>query len=311
MSDEIDSAYAEYVPGGTDNRYVNEISSRLSAQASTTIYGTFYPRIGPLSGIRHSMNPSVSYGFTPKLSENQTERQSVSYSLRNTFDLKILQGGEEVKKSNVLVWNLSGSYNPQADQNARFSKISSNITTQVVNFINFRMSHTYDPYEQKIISQSLTTGLSLSLGGKFSYPAVWLVDEGEALRAAADFADQKSIDPTRSREDQNWTLSMGYNISQSGIDDNRRTDSNVRVSGNIDLTSNWKISYTAYYAVEAHEFREQQYKIERDLHCWRASFVHRKFGNEWSYYFQIAIKSHPEIMYERGPRGLQNTGQFW
>ena len=311
ISDEIDSAYAEYVPGGPDNRYVNEISSRLSAQASTTIYGTFYPRIGPLAGIRHSLNPSVSYGFTPKLSENQVERQSVRYSLRNVFDLKVLQGGEEVKKSNVLVWNLSGSYNPQADQNTSFSNISSNITTQIANFISFRMSHTYDPYEQKIVSQSQTAGLSLNLGGSFGYPAVWSIDEGEVLRVAEGVVDQKSIDPTRSRDKQNWMLSLGYNISQSGVDDRRRTDSNVRISGNIDLTSSWKISYTAYYAVEAHEFREQQYKIERDLHCWRASFVHRKFGNEWSYYFQIAIKSHPEIMYERGPRGLQNVGQFW
>ncbi len=311
LSDEIDSAYAEYVPGGPDNRYVNEVSSRLSAQASTTFYGTFYPRIGPLAGVRHSLNPSVNYGFRPRLSENQVERHSVSYSLRNTFDLKVLRGGEEVKKSNVLVWNLSGSYDPQADQDVRFSRISSNITTQAVNFISFRMSHTYDPYEQKIVSQSLTAGLSLNLSGRFGYPAVWSIDEGEALRAAEDAADPKSHDPTRSRDKQNWTLSLGYNISQSGVDNNRRTDSNVRISGNIDLTTNWKVSYTAYYAVEAHEFREQQYRIERDLHCWRASFVHRKFGNEWSYYFQIAIKSHPEIMYERGPRGLQNVGQFW
>jgi lipopolysaccharide assembly outer membrane protein LptD (OstA) len=311
LSDEIDSAYAEHVPGGPDNRYENEISSRLSAQVATTIYGTFYPRIGPLAGIRHSLNPSVSYGFTPKLSENQVERQSVSYTLRNIFDLKVLEGGEEVKKSNVLAWNLSGSYNPQADQNARFSSISSNITTQVGNLVSFRVSHTYDPYQRKIVSQNLTTGLSLSLGGRFGYPAVWTIDEGEALRAAEDVVDIQGRDPTRSRDKHNWTLSLGYNIVMSGVEDNRRTDSNVRVSGNIDLTHNWKISYTAYYAVEAHEFREQQYRIERDLHCWKASFVHRRFGNEWSYYFQIAIKSHPEIMYERGPRGLQNVGQFW
>ncbi len=57
-------------------------------------------------------------------------------------------------------------------------------------------------------------------------------------------------------------------------------------------------------------FTEYRYAIERDLHCWRASFNHRRFGDDWSYYFQIAIKAHPDIMYERGTRGIQSFGSM-
>ncbi len=104
---------------------------------------------------------------------------------------------------------------------------------------------------------------------------------------------------------------MVYDIVQTGIGETRRLDSNVNLSAKVDVTKRWKVSYNAYYNVETREFREQKYSIERDLHCWRASFIHRRFGNEWSYYFQIAVKAHPDIMYERGTRALRSLTSYF
>ncbi len=311
LEDDIDTLYADAVPGGKDTRYDNEFSMALSSSFGTKLYGTFYPVIGPLSGIRHTINPTVGYSYTPKLTEKQTERQNVTYSIRNSFDLKLRKGDEEIKKNNALTWSINGSYNPKADPNRRFSSISSNVTTQLANFMNFRMSHTYDPYEKKIVSQTISTGLTISLSGDFTYPAEWKLQEAERIRAADDLTPSAEADPTRPGSGQSWSLNMGYDIVQTGVGDNRRIDSNVNLSAKIDVTNNWKLSYSAYYNVETREFREQKYSIERDLHCWRASFIHRRFGNEWSYYFQIAVKAHPDIMYERGTRALRTLSSYF
>lgn len=309
LKDEIDSLYADLIPGGKDTSYKNEFSMSLSSTVGTTLYGLFYPRIGPLVGIRHTLSPSVGYRYTPKLSENQVERRGVSYSIRNVFDLKVREGDEEVAKNGVLLWTLGGSYNPDAEPDRRFSNISSNMSTELGGLLGFRMSHTYDPYQKKIISQTISADMSLRLGGSFSYPITWKVDGGERIRAAAD-GSLEDAESRLSGEEQRWSLGLSYSITQTGMDAFRQIDSNVKLSGMIGLTHNWQISYDAYYSIETREFREQRYNIDRDLHCWRASFVHRRFGNEWSYYFQIAVKAHPDIMYERGPRGLQSLAGY-
>lgn len=311
LEDDIDTLYADAVPGGEDTRYDNEFSMSLSSSFGTKLYGTFYPGIGSLLGIRHTMNPTVGYSYTPKMTEKQTERQSVTYSVRNSFDLKFRRGEEEIKKNGALVWSMTGNYNPKADPNRRFSSISSNVTTQLANFFDFRMSHTYDPYEKKIVSQTISTGLTISLSGDFSYPTEWKLQEEERIRAAGDMPSAADADPTHTGSGQSWTLNMGYDIVQTGMGENRRIDSNVNLSARINVTNNWKIGYNAYYNVETREFREQKYSIERNLHCWRASFIHRRFGNEWSYYFQIAVKAHPDIMYERGTRALRNLSSYF
>ena len=116
--------------------------------------------------------------------------------------------------------------------------------------------------------------------------------------------------PLKPGEKQSWSLNLNYSLSRTGSGDSRRLTSQLDLSGNINLTKSWNISYNAYYDLEAGDLTSQMYTIKRDLHCWQASFVYRHYGDEWSYYFQIAVKAHPEIMYERGARGLQSGFSF-
>lgn len=299
-----------------DTNYKNEFSMTLSSGLGSTIYGIFYPNIGPLRGIRHTFNPTVTYSYTPKLSENQVMRQGFSYSIRNTIDLKVMQGGSEVKKPNVISWDLSGSYNPLLPWKRGFSTIRSNIRTGIGSLASLRISNTYDPHKKKILSTTINTDVNVNLSGSFSYPGTWKVDLGERVPAARDESEQseeslvKGFDPSRAREKQTWSVSLGYSVLQTGMGESKRVDSKLTLRGQIQLTRGWKISYSSYYDVEAREFTEQSYSIRRDLHCWQASFIHRKFGDDWRYYFQIAIKAHPDIMYEHGTRGLQGVTGF-
>ncbi len=53
------------------------------------------------------------------------------------------------------------------------------------------------------------------------------------------------------------------------------------------------------------------FTVERDLHCWRASFsrVFRGSENEWRYYFRIHVIQHQdELFLESGDRSYGGSG---
>ncbi|MDD3643060.1 MAG: putative LPS assembly protein LptD, partial [Candidatus Krumholzibacteria bacterium] len=311
-----------------DTTYRNELSMSLSLGVGTTLYGTFYPKIGPLLGLRHTFNPSISYSYTPALTRSQTARQGMTWSLRNVLDLKYLQGGQERKANNIFTWNMSGSFDPEAEQK-RFSQIRSSIRTSLGPLDNISLNHTYDPYEREILSTSLSAGISL--GGDFSYPAVWRIPEPEKLAAAKDLAagqgepeppapgtdEYDGFDPAGDRpgsgpaggpgSGNRWTLGIGYSYSAFGGAAASRPSSKVDMRATLFFTKRWRLGWSAYYDVEGREFTTQQYSLDCDLHCWEAGFVHRRFGDEMSYYFQIRIKAHRDIQYEQGKRGLGSS----
>ncbi|MBN1164168.1 MAG: hypothetical protein JXB45_06295 [Candidatus Krumholzibacteriota bacterium] len=310
-----------------DTTYKNEISMSTSLGLGTTLYGTFYPRLGRLRGIRHTFNPHVSYSYRPAIMKNQKPSHGMSYSIRNVLDIKYLKGEAEEKKNGVVTWNVSGSYNPQGTRETRFSNISSRIQTALGKLGTFSINHTIEPLTRKIISTSFST--SFSVGGRMSYPAKWKTVERERILAAR--GEEASISTGGQGEDgegtsvddrmydeaqaqpksaaqtgrQVWSLRLGYSYSSSQSVYSRNVTNQLSIGGSVNLTKGWSITYSAGYDLYNSKFLNQTYSINRDLHCWEASFTHSKFGNEWSYYFQIRIRDLPDIMYERGKRGLR------
>ncbi len=332
-------AYGTDLSGPVENRkYRNEASMRFSLGVGTTLYGVFYPRIGSLVGIRHTFNPSVSWSYVPALTSNQRASQGYSWSLRNVIDLKYLKDGQETKKNNAFTWNMSGSYSPELSER-QFSDIRSSIRTSVGRLASISLNNTIDPYQWEILSSSFSA--NMSLGGSFSWPGKWEVPEHEKMRVAKELGsapaekpggDEKDeidtydsfvsdFDQEQSWDDQSdgdgvpgapgrgtsWSLSLGYSYSGFGSSSMSRPTSKVDMRGNLNLTDNWRITFSNYFDIERRKFTSQQYSLTRDLHCWQAGFVHRRFGEEYSFYFQIQIKAHPDIQYEQGKRGLSGT----
>jgi len=76
------------------------------------------------------------------------------------------------------------------------------------------------------------------------------------------------------------------------------------VSGQIEFTRNWRISYWTSYDFADRIFRGQNFTVHRDLHCWEMSLSRQLLGDEWQFYFRISLKAHPELYTETGQRGL-------
>ncbi|MDD4858304.1 MAG: putative LPS assembly protein LptD, partial [Candidatus Krumholzibacteria bacterium] len=141
----------------------NEVTMNLGSSVGTRFYGTVYPRIGPLVGIRHTMTPSVNYVIRPKLTAAQTRSQSVSWSFDNSIDMKFKKGDKDVRANDVFTWYLSGSYDPDLSVHEAFSDISSTSRLKLGNIMVFNFNHRYSPYEGKILSSSFSADFNLDL----------------------------------------------------------------------------------------------------------------------------------------------------
>jgi len=143
---------------------VRHFSTGISMQ--TTIYGIFQPRIGNVTGFRHTVTPSVSYSFRPDFSSSwwgyydtfenpetgeiepydryrgqpfssapSGEQQMISFSVGNVFEMKTAPAdtADDERRYQLLNLNFSSGYNFAADS-LNFSNISSNFRTSVGNF---------------------------------------------------------------------------------------------------------------------------------------------------------------------------------
>jgi lipopolysaccharide assembly outer membrane protein LptD (OstA) len=315
----------------------------VGVSGNTNIYGTFYPRVGRLRGIRHTITPSASYSFTPE-QNGRPRAQSVALNLRNAFDLKVLDTSkaaqadtaaaateeERIRKlSSVLFWNLSTSYRPDAPQEQAWGTLSS-----AVNFVlmgmNVSINHTIDPYTFDVDNTSATS--SLRIGGTHPFGRSSHVETREISEIAADdttraerrdftsggveftqtgeYAGERPASELELKEGRlPWSLSLGLSYSKSA---SGQTSSTLRVGWDVKLTDNWHVNYSTIYDVEGRELSGQYFTIARDLHCWQMSFSRQQLGDEWQYYFRITLKAHQDLYGESGSRGVGGglIGQF-
>jgi hypothetical protein len=102
-----------------------------------------------------------------------------------------------------------------------------------------------------------------------------------------------------------WNASFSYNINYSRnyhlikntslditqIRDSATIKQTIDISGDINLTKNWKIGVWMNYDITGRELSYTSINIYRNLHCWEMSFNWIPFGPQQSYNFQINVTS--------------------
>lgn len=160
----------------------NRISSYgYGASTTTRLYGTYFFKRGSVKAIRHIVNPSVSFNYTPDFTHNEDyfdkfeqsgnpnvkiyksrhegfayggangggENGSIGFSLGNNLEMKVKSAKDTVAKKVSLLNNLSigSSYNLVADSfHLAPFQIAAN-TNILNNLLNINVSATLDPYE--------------------------------------------------------------------------------------------------------------------------------------------------------------------
>ncbi|MDR3666899.1 MAG: putative LPS assembly protein LptD [Ignavibacteriaceae bacterium] len=152
----------------------------MGVSTQTKFYGIFNPDILGIASIRHTVNPSISYNYSPDFSKpgwgyystyvdtqgiaqhydkfqrevyggvSSGEQQNISFSLTNIFEMKTKVDPTDTtsKEKKIQLLNLSAnmSYNFAADS-LKFSDLSISYRTQVGDLLNISGSSSFTPYD--------------------------------------------------------------------------------------------------------------------------------------------------------------------
>jgi lipopolysaccharide assembly outer membrane protein LptD (OstA) len=88
-----------------------------------------------------------------------------------------------------------------------------------------------------------------------------------------------------------WSLNVAYNYNYSKAFFDPIIRNAVTFSGDLSLTTNWKIGFRSGYDFVAKEATLTSIDIYRDLHCWEMAFNVIPFGNRKSYNITLNVKS--------------------
>jgi hypothetical protein len=301
---------------------------RTGLSASTTIYGTFLPRLGPWEGLRHVVEINGSYGYSPELrnladfpsiggiSLSSSKSSRLSLRMTQRFHLKIRRGEQTSKHENLLIWDASTGYDFLEREKAReqsreahpWSDMTHSLRLQPGRFLSSEFSLTHDLERWKRSSLSLRTTLRLEGGRGGARASASGEDEETSLPGYGEFGNPNSssgIGPDREPAAQSrtgpWQLSASHVFSLGDAWSTHR--SSLNLAAGFAPTPAWRLQYSVYYDLSQQEVISQGYSLYRDLHCWQASLERRSSGDRSSYYFRISIKDLPDVKYERR-RGL-------
>ncbi len=262
---------------GNDSVIVNDVKQinfvrtfNVGLSASTKFYGIFQPNIFGIAAIRHTVNPSISYNFTPDFSKpfwgyydsyrtpegnivqynkfqreifggpSSGESQSISLSINNIFEMKTAADPTDttskVNKIQLLRLNAGMGYNFAADS-LKLSDLSLSYSTQVGNVFSLQGSSSFTPYDYSS---------TVSKINKF------LINEGKGLLRMTNFSF--SVSTTLSGE--KLKSSKNENTYQADtLQDNRGTgyvnDIYTGIYGNkeADFSIPWNISLSYIYSI--------------------------------------------------------------
>ncbi len=289
-----------------------------SATMGSTFYGSFRPHWGPVVGLRHVIFPSVSFSYSPEfrgltftdslgvqrnrftafdgIGISGFKHASLSFALDQRLQAKVKQRDAVQRLDNLLSWSVSGSYDFLYREHRLahpLSTLGSSLFLQPPGLLSASLSWSTDVYSPRPMrSLSGNTGFTLASGG--------------GRRAAAPPLPVEQTQPVAEAEPRfrdTWSLGLAYSYAggYEGPSWSSRQTANAVL--HYQLSPGWTLDYATSYDITFHNLLTQRFSLQRDIHCWQASFT-RTFapGGEAEYYFRLGIKDQREIYIERGTR---------
>jgi len=256
-------------------------------------------------------------------SPGQGVQGNVNFSLLNTLESKIRNKKDSTgtKKVKLLErFSLSTSYNIAADE-FKWAPLNLAMSSSILQgLISLNYSASFDLYGYdeeagqrvneyaykvngkllRTTNQRFTTGLNLD-ASRFKFGKDKSNEGGNNNKVEQPgFGNDLGItrgdvDYYRQRRyvdfEMPWSMNINYNLqkSYSGLESTVRQSADI--SGNFEITDNWRAGFSTGYDFEANDFTYTSFDFYRDLHCWeiRCSWV--PFGLQQSYTLGISVKA--------------------
>jgi hypothetical protein len=244
-----------------------------------------------------------------------TFRSTINYGIGNTLQMKVRSKKDTATGTKIinLIDGLSfgGDYNFAADS-FKWSIVGASFRTNILNIINISANASFDPYkyDYDLGRRVNITGLGNGGGLRFNNATVSL---GATFRSK-----ESGTNNTKTRKSDEfsrmmraygyddyvdfkvpWSLNVSYALGFAkiyrptvlGRDTLQVTNNDMQISGDVNITSRWKLAVRSGYNFTTKQLAITSIDIYRDLHCWEMRLGTIPFGPQKNYNFTLNVKA--------------------
>ncbi|MDR3287207.1 MAG: LPS-assembly protein LptD [Prevotellaceae bacterium] len=256
---------------------------------------------------------------------------NINFSLGNTLEMKVKAKSDTSENADKKIkllesLNISTSYNLLADS-MNLSNISFNGYTNLFEILRISFGFQLDPYDinergQRINKFYWDKHFALGDFKSFNFSTDYTFSGGKGkgtdggakagaqpnnpnaqnnLQNTSGTDDNYYYSPYYVNFDVPWSLTLrltysynksySYNSTTKSLSVLKTHTPTLDINGNVNLTSNWKISASSGYDFKAKKLTSSTFSLFRDLHCFEFSFSWSPFGYRKYWGFTIRAKS--------------------
>jgi len=249
------------------------------------------------------------YGAPPR-----DKSGAINFALTNNLEMKVKSKKDTITgiKKVVLIDNftISGGYDIAKDS-LNWSKINMNGRTRLFKNLDVTYASSWDPYvvdstgknlnefelkKNKRLLRLTNTNWAFSLN--WSLRSKQKKKEITSSKATEEELDMIKANPDAYLDfDQPWNLNIQYQLNYMNSFDQtakkmvNKVIQTLSFSGDVNLSSKWKVGFRSGYDFEQKDFSYTSIDIYRDLHCWEMVFNWIPMGFRKSYNLTIRVKS--------------------
>jgi hypothetical protein len=331
----------------TSQGFYSARSFSAGVSFSTRIYGMKLFKHGKLRGIRHVITPTVGISYHPDFSAppfhyyyktyldtpfvpyNQTTQSyyisspfgltgpgksgTVNFGLSNNLQIKVRSSKDTVTgyKNVTLIdaFGVNVNYNPAVDS-YRWSNISLNFRTNVLDKINISSSAAFDPYafnytlgrQVPQTMEDLGQGLARFQSAQFALGSNFHSKTKAGAEGPTNSEEYTRLLRNAGYNDYvNFNIPWSFNFSYSlqankqytpyGRNDTLVVSQNLTFQGEVQVTKRWKFTMSSGYNFTQKQLIQTSLDVYRDLHCWAMHLQTIPFGPRKSYTFTLNVKA--------------------
>ncbi len=304
-------------------------SYQVSANTGTTFYGIFQPQIGRLRGIRHRLQPRITFsqnqttkitGGTFGFSGTRTwedARRSLGFNLGNSVELKTEKEGH-IRRFTFATLNMSTGYDFDSPAQ-KWQPLQTSAAIKPDQHLDMRLTmiHRFYNTAGTIIAkpqlQSFTMTSSVRFQGRTASQTQ--PDNSSLLQNPTSFQDlisefgfERDVYTDSGNNIQPWrlTLTHYYSLQQAQTALSPRVKRSwIKADFGINPLRTLRIDYAINIdLMPSRGIIAQNLSFYRDLHCWEARLAWYPTGYNRGFYLKINIKDIPQIKFEHRQGGF-------
>lgn len=299
-------------------RYFN-----MGVSFNTKLIGIFTPKIFGISGIRHTITPTITYYYTPDFSSDFFgyygsyvdsrgrvikyskfekeifggapfgENQSIGINIGNLFEMKVKENDTTENKFQLFNLNAAINYNFAADS-LKWSELRTDFRTQIGGILNIAGGASFNLYKFDPSVNARVNKFLINTDGKLA--DITNVNFNISTSFNFGFFSNRDTVKDKSTEEINYNIpisgTLNYNFSQSRPNPNFFfKSSNISGGINFSISENWKFTFSTSYDILNKKISAPYFSAYRDLKSWELLFDWYPTGQYSGFKIEIRIKA--------------------